>query len=329
MAHSARSDEKAAPPRLRPPVGLGRAQLRNMGIYLALMLALFLAGPVAYPNQFFFFYLMDFLILTLGLNFIYGFTGYLPFGYTVFWGLGAYGIYIGLQLGLHGALAFIFAIAISTALAAVLLPLFRLRSHYFAIATLAALMAVYYLVESSALERWTNGDKGASLAGRIPYDPMLTYYITLAILLISLVLTFYVKYSRFGLALRAIRGSVLSAEMDGINITITRGLAWLLSALIASLAGAMYGWYVMFYYPDIFNVTYSVYVITYLIFGGAGTVLGPIVGTLILSSLYQFLDVYYTSYVNLTFGVILILLMLFMSKGLMGVLYRYLRRLPP
>ena len=321
-----RSEEVPAP-RPRPPVGLGPRELRWLaGVLLAVAL-IFLAGPAAYPNQAFFFFMMDYLILALGLNIIYGFTGYLPFGYTVFWGLGAYGIYIGTRLGLNEPLSFAFAIAVSFLLALALLPLFRLRSHYFAIASLAALMAVYYLVQSSALEPWTNGDKGAAIPQF--YDPTLTYYVTFAFLVVSIVVTALIKYSRLGLALRAIRGNVLSAALDGVNVPMARSLAWVVSALMAAFAGAMYGWYIAFYYPDIFSVANDVYIIAFTIFGGAGTLLGPIVGTLVLNTVYFFLDVYFTNYLPLIFGALIVVLVLFLPNGLVDLISRRLgRRLP-
>lgn len=308
---------------VRSPIGLGPRNFKELGALLAVIAVIFLAGPLAYRNQFFFLYMMVQMIMAMGINIIYGFTGYLPFGYTVFYGLGAYGIYIGLRLGLHPALAFLFSIAITLALAAALLPLFRLRSHYFAIATLAALLAVEYLVESSELSRWTNGGKGAALIGL--YDPTLTYYVTFAILAVFLVVTALIKYSHYGLALRAIRGSVLTAAMDGVNVPISRGLAWIISALMAALAGAMYGWYVVFFYPDIFSVSTNIYVIAYSIFGGAGTLVGPIIGTLVLNSVYQFLSVYYTEYLPIAFGVVLIILVIFMPRGLVDLINRKLK----
>ncbi|ADL19206.1 Branched-chain amino acid ABC transporter, permease protein [Acidilobus saccharovorans 345-15] len=305
---------------LRSPVGFGKREAKELAILAAVLAVIFLAGPLAYRNQFFFLSMMIYMMLAFGINMIYGFTGYLPFGYTVFYGLGAYGVYIGLVLGLHPALAFIFSIAISMAVAAVLLPLFRLRSHYFAIATLAALLAVNYLVASSELARWTGGGKGASLV--TIYDPNLTYYVTFVLLLVFLAVTSLVKYSRYGLALRAIRGSALTASMDGVNVPLIRGLAWLISALMAAVAGAMYGWYVSFFYPDIFSVATDVYVITYAIFGGAGTLTGPILGSIILSSVYQFIGIYYTEYLNIVFGILLVLLILFMPRGLVDLLNR-------
>ncbi|MFP3320397.1 MAG: branched-chain amino acid ABC transporter permease [Acidilobus sp.] len=312
-----------------PPVGLSRRRLVQLAVLLAVTAAIFLLGPRAYPNWPFFLTTMVFMLLAYGINLIYGMTGYLPFGYSVFYGLGAYGVYIGLRLGMGEALSFLFAVAVTLGLAVVLLPLFRLRSHYFAIATLAALMGVYYLVDSSLLAHWTGAGEGASLAPI--YKPTLTYYITLVLLLAFVAVTAAIKFSRYGLGLRAIRGSVITAALDGVNVPRLRGIAWVLSALMAALAGAMYGWYVTFFYPDtVFSVPLNVYVIAYAIFGGAGTLTGPLIGTLVLNVIYNFINVSaYSNYLPMVFGVILIALILLMPNGLVDLLNRRAKaRLP-
>jgi len=312
-----------------PPLGLSTRRLRQLVILLVVTAVIFLVGPLAYPNQPFFFTTMIFMLLAYGINLIYGMTGYLPFGYSVFYGLGAYGVYIGLRLGMGEALSFLFAVAIALGLALVLLPLFRLRSHYFAIATLAALMGVDQLMDSSLLAPWTGAGKGASLAPI--YDPTLTYYLTLALLLVFIAVTAAIKFSRYGLGLRAIRGSVITAALDGVNVPRLRGIAWVLSALVAALAGAMYGWYVTFFYPDtVFSVSLNVYVIAYAIFGGAGTLTGPLIGTLVLNVIYNFIGVSaYSNYLPMVFGTILIALILLMPNGVVELVNRRAKvRLP-
>ncbi len=313
---------------LSSPVGLNKGRLVELGIIIAVIVALFIGGPFVYPNRPFFFLTMIFLILAYGINLIYGMTGYLPFGYTVFFGLGAYGVYIGVRLGLGEALSFLFSLAVTMAVAVVLLPLFRLRSHYFAIATLASLMGIYYLIDSSVLAPWTGAGKGASL---LFYEPTLTYYLTFAALSLFIVVTALIKFGRYGLALRAIKGNVTSAALDGVNVPWVRGLAWIISAFMAALAGMMYGWYVTFFYPDtVFSVALNVYVIAFTIFGGPGTLTGPLLGTLILNVIYQVVGVSaYSNYLPLVFGAILVALVILMPNGLVDLINRRLgRRLP-
>ncbi len=311
------------------PVGLNSRRAVEIVAVLAVIAAIFIGGPRIYHNLPFFFITMVFLILSYGINLIYGMTGYLPFGYTVFYGLGAYGVYIGIRLGLGVLPSFLFSITITLALAIVMLPLFRLRSHYFAIATLAALMGVYDLIDSSVMAPWTGAGKGAALIGL--YDPALTYGVTFVALVVFVLATAAIKYGRFGLALRAIKGNVTSAALDGVNVPLLRGLAWLISALMAAMAGAMYGWFVTFFYPDtVFSVALNVYVIAFTIFGGPGTLTGPLLGTLILNVIYQYVGVSaYSNYLPLVFGAILVALVLLIPNGVVNLINRKVRGLLP
>lgn len=314
---------------LASPVGLNRRRAIDLAAVIAVIAAVFLGGPQIYHNLPFFFLTMVFLLLAYGINLIYGLTGYLPFGYTVFYGLGAYGVYIGMRLGLGFVPSFIFSMAVTLGLAVVMLPLFRLRSHYFAIATLAALMGVYYLIDSSVMAPWTRAGEGAALIG--VYDPTLTYYVTFAALVVFVIVIGLIKYGRLGLALRAIKGNVTSAALDGVNVPLVRGVAWLISALMAGFAGAVYGWFVTFFYPDtVFSVAINVYVIAFTMFGGAGTLTGPLLGTLTLNIIYQYVGVSaYSNYLPLIFGAILVALVLLIPNGLVDLINRRFKGVLP
>lgn len=292
------------------------------------MIALAFGGPEIYSNKAFFFNLIIITIVALGLNLIYGLTGYLPFGYMVFFGMGAYGVYIGMRIGLAPWEAFAFGFVLNLIVALVLLPLFRLKSHYFAIATLAAFEGMYYLIQSPDLSKYTNGALGASLV--TIYNPNLTYIISIIFLVFVIFLTAFIKSSSFGLSLRAIKDSVISAYLDGVNVPVTRGLAWIISALIASIAGTLYGWYSSFFYPEtVFTLTLGVYIIAFVLFGGLGTILGPIIGTAILYSIYQYFSISYTYYVQLFFGILLIILILFLPGGIAQVIRKYIKKNMP
>ncbi|MGC9183779.1 branched-chain amino acid ABC transporter permease [Caldisphaera sp.] len=293
-----------------------------------IMILVAFIGPKIYSNEAFFFNIIILTAVALGLNIIYGLTGYLPFGYMVFFGMGAYGVYIGIRLGLMPIEAFVFGFILDLVLALVLLPLFRLKSHYFAIATLAAFEGIYYLVQSPDLSKFTNGALGASLV--TIYNPNLTYIIATVFLVFVILLTSWIKSSRFGLSLRAIRDSVISAYLDGVNVPITRGIAWIISAMIASVAGALYGWYSSFFYPEtVFALTLGVYIIAFVLFGGLGTIIGPIIGTVILYSIYQYFNISYTYYVQLFFGILLILLILFLPGGIAQIIKKFFKRSMP
>src|SRR5262249_46920012 len=199
----------------------------------------FAIAPSVYSNHLLLFNFMVFLMLAQGVNVIYGFTGYLPFGYVGFFGAGAYGFSL-MVMHLHAPplVALAIGAAAAVALGLLLTPLFRLSGAYFSIANLAAALAVLQVVSNPNLESITKGPYGVSLSG--VFDPTFAYATALTILAATVFLVIYLRNSRFGMALQAIREDSISASMAGINVVRERIIAWLLSALIAGLAGGVF-----------------------------------------------------------------------------------------
>ena len=214
-----------------------RKAIRHFLFILVPVIACLAVLPLAYTNQLLLFNVIVFLILAQGINVIYGFTGYLPFGYVGFFGAGAYGFSLTVMhlharplpaLAAGGAAALILGV--------ILTPLLRLEGPYFALATLAASEAVVQIVSNPNLTSITQGPYGISLSG--VFAPNLAYGVALATLALALGIVIYLRDSRFGLALQAVRDDAISAGMAGINVVRERTAAWLLSALIAGLIGA-------------------------------------------------------------------------------------------
>src|SRR5271166_1941943 len=178
------------------------------------LIAAFAVLPAVYPNQLLLFNFIVFLILAQGVNVIYGFTGYLPFGYVGFFGAGAYGFSLPVM---HFQMAAFPALGVAAGaallLALVLTPLLRLSGAYFAIANLAAAMAAFQIVSNPNLTEITKGPYGVSLSG--VFAPNFAYGVALAILAITLAIVIALKSSRFGLALQAIREDAVTAGMAG------------------------------------------------------------------------------------------------------------------
>ena len=164
------------------------------------LIAVFAVLPGVYQNHLLLFNFVIFLILAQGVNIIYGFTGYLPFGYVGFFGAGAYGFAI-LVMHYHApaALAVIAAGLVGVALGLLLTPLLRLSGAYFAIANLAASLAVLHFVANPALEGITRGPYGVSLTDT--FNPTLAYAAALVVLALTLGAVVFLKNSGFGLAL--------------------------------------------------------------------------------------------------------------------------------
>jgi branched-chain amino acid transport system permease protein len=278
--------------------------------------------PGVYENHLLLFNFVIFLILAQGVNIIYGFTGYLPFGYVGFFGAGAYGFAI-MVMHLHApaVVAVLVAGLVGVALGLLLTPLLRLSGAYFAIANLAASLAVLHLVANPALEGITKGPYGVSLTGT--FNPDSAYVAALVVLALTLAGVVYLKNSSFGLALQAVREDAVSAGMSGVSVVKMRVIAWLVSALVAGLAGGIYAWYVSVFYPDnVFSGDFSIFAIVFALFGGVATITGPILGVIILYGIYNLIGFTTPQYFQLIYGLLIMGLVLFLPAGLVSLATR-------
>jgi len=291
-------------------------------ILLPLVIA-FAVLPSIYSNHLLLFNFMVFMMLAQGVNVIYGFTGYLPFGYVGFFGVGAYGFSL-MVIHLHAPplLALLVGGGAAVALGLLLTPLFRLSGAYFSIANLAAALAVYQVVSNPNLENITKGPYGISLSG--VFDPVLAYGTALAVLAATIGLVIYLRNSHFGMALQAIREDPISASMAGINVVRERIIAWLLSALIAGLAGGVFAWYVSVFYPEtVFSGEFTIFAIVFALFGGNATVTGPVLGVVILYGIYNAVGISTPQYFQLIYGALIMGLVMFLPNGLVSLLQRW------
>jgi branched-chain amino acid transport system permease protein len=296
--------------------------LRAALMVMVVVAAAFIAAPHLYHNESLLFTLMTFIVLAQGLNLLYGFTGYLPFGYVGFFGSGAYATSL---LVLHTHLPVLGCVAggaaVAVLLGLVLGPLLRLSGAYFSIANLAASQILYFVVSNPNLADYTGGPYGLKIEQ--VYDPSLSYWVMLGVLLGSIVLAAYFRASRFGMSLRAIKQDPVSAAMAGIHVVRSRLIVWLVSAGVAGLAGGVYAWNLSVFYPDaVFTLQLSVFAIVFALFGGVGTVIGPLVGAALLYSLYSAIGISTPQYFQFIYGGLIVLLVLFLPGGVLSLFQR-------
>ncbi|MBN8959915.1 MAG: branched-chain amino acid ABC transporter permease [Rhizobiales bacterium] len=296
--------------------------VRHMLLIVAPLMAAFAILPGVYDNHLLLFNFVIFLILAQGVNIIYGFTGYLPFGYVGFFGAGAYGFAIMvMHLQAPAPLAVLAAGVVGVLLGLLLTPLLRLSGAYFAIANLAAALAVLHFVANPALESITKGPYGVALNGT--FNPTLAYIGAVIILALTLGFVVFLRNSSFGMALQAVREDAVSAAMAGVNVVKMRVIAWLVSALVAGLAGGVFAWYVSVFYPDnVFSSDFSIFAIVFALFGGVATIMGPIVGVIILYGIYNLIGFTTPQYFQLIYGVLIMALVLFLPAGLVSLATR-------
>jgi branched-chain amino acid transport system permease protein len=270
-------------------------------------------------------------------NLFMGMTGYVDFGYVAFLGVGTYGMAIavsrlfdkglGLWLLVIGLLMAIgMATLLSLAVGAVAL---RLRGAYFAIATIGVNEGFRYLIEGARL--W-NGSEGIIFTaqlntafGRDLANVLATYWADVALFVIavfSAFLTLVFLRSKIGYALTAVREDEDAAKVMGINVTKFKIIAFIASASLAGMIGAV-AWALKLTYvfpPDVFEIHYTVEAIIIVLLGGAGTLLGPIVGGLIYGLSKYYLAVILPGFQLLIFAPIIIMIIVLFPEGTVGVL---------
>ncbi|MET0675174.1 MAG: branched-chain amino acid ABC transporter permease [Bradyrhizobium sp.] len=259
-----------------------------------------------------------FLVLAYSWNWIGGYAGYTHFGQVGFFGIGAYvGSLLNAHHGVPWYLGAIFAAA-AAALAALLLgsAMLRLKGPFFAI----GMFGLARVLEAFALgfDSITGGGTGIYLQPVSDLRPL--YYVVAAIALLMLLLTSRLDNSRLGLKLLAIREDESAAESLGIPTTRLKIGTFVASAVAPGAMGALYAVYLGFIDPPTaFAPNVELTTIAMVLLGGMGTVLGPLVGALVLSGVNELLWANYPQIYLACVGVIVLLAVLFMPRGIVSL----------
>ncbi|MHB8354412.1 MAG: branched-chain amino acid ABC transporter permease [Burkholderiales bacterium] len=259
--------------------------------------------------------------LAQGWNIIGGFTGYASFGNSVFFGLGSYGTAITMvQWQLPFGVGLLFGVLLSVLFALVMgLPVLRLRGHYFAIATLALSQVMTAIVSNLEIAGRNTGLVLPLLNGDV-----LFYELSLATLTLATVTVFWISRSRFGFGLIAIRENEDAAASMGINTTLYKVLAFALAGIFSALAGGIHAYWITFIDPvSAFDLSLNVKMIIMTVFGGPGSVLGPVIGAFVLSGISETLSTEVSSVASLFFGIVIIAAVVFMPRGLADLMRRF------
>nr|WP_315479691.1 branched-chain amino acid ABC transporter permease [uncultured Rhodoferax sp.] len=268
--------------------------------------------------------ILVFALAATSLNLILGFGGMVSFGHAAFVGVGAYTVGILMQHGITSAwLAWPLAMAVS-ALLALLIGAISLRTQgvYFIMITLAFAQMLYYLAVS--LKAY-GGDDGLSLPGRSTPGFELTdtalYYVTLALLVATVVGITRLLNARFGQALQAIRENEVRMAALGYAVLRYKLVAFTLAGALAGLAGALLANQGSFVSPSLMQWSQSGMLMVMVILGGVGHVLGGLVGAAAFLLMEEFLG-HMTEHWQLGLGALLLLVVLVAPQGLMSLLKR-------
>ena len=265
------------------------------------------------------------LLLGTGLNLLMGQAGQISLGHAAFAGIGAYtSAILTTKSGVNPWLAIVLGAVLAAAIAGLIgMPTLRLRGHYLAMATLGFGEIVYILlVQLKGLTNGNDGIVGIPSLSLGPIDlstPRAFHLFVWIVALAGLQLALNLSDSRIGRALKGLHKDEVAAASLGVNTSYYKVLIFMVSAVYASIAGSLYAHYVMFISPDSWTLTFSVILVAGVVIGGLGSVWGAVWGTALMILVPEFLKNYNQDYTNLVFGLLLIVIMIFLPTGLVGI----------
>lgn len=277
------------------------------------------------------------VVLSQGQNLIQGFTGYVSIAQAGFMGIGAYSsTLLSVKLGWPVWLTMAAAPVVTAALALLAgYPSLRVKGHYFAIVTLAYNMVIFIV-----LMTWSSLTGGEAGISNIPRPASIAlggfawdfdsrvgyYYLALALAALATLLCALILRSRVGRVLLAIRQNEALIEAAGVQSWRYKLFAFVVSASLAGVAGALYAHFIGFLNPDAFGVDHSLNAILAVILGGSGTLSGPVVGAFAVVFLPEYLRVA-EDYRLVIYGFILVAATIFMPRGLVPLVAHGVRAL--
>lgn len=278
--------------------------LKNYGVYLMTLLCVY-------------------VMAAMGLNLVVGYAGQMSIGQAAFFGIGAYHVAILMKLGLP-FLAVLPLAAGSCFIIGLLLgfPALRVQHHYLAFATLGFNVLVYLVMRNE--QSWTGGTFGLSgiprpsLFGVELNDKLAFFYFVLVSTILLALLLAWLLRSPWGRAFAALRDNPIRAESLGVNITAYTLLAFAIGAACAGVGGAYYAVLVQYIEPSAFNVPASLMMLLAVIVGGSGRFFGPLVGTVVVVLLPEWLRFAQNWYL-MVFGFAVVALMVWLPGGVLSL----------
>jgi branched-chain amino acid transport system permease protein len=276
-------------------------------------------------------YTCAFALFALSINIMLGGLGEVPLGQCVFFGIGSYGVGIGMvKFGLSFELAIVMAMVVSLVAAAAIGAItLKLTGAYFSIVSWG--LSGVAMVAALNLTHLTEGPLGIfgfppiTLGPIAMTDPRSYFFVTAGALILTVLLLHAVRDSQFGSAIESIRQNRHLAQSVGVNVFRQRLKAFMLSAPIAALAGALCVPYTQIVTPEVFSVANTVDALLMVLIGGTGLLVGPIIGAVIFSILPYFLDLDPNVRI-MVFSTAIVVIMIFAPGGLHQISKRLLAR---
>jgi branched-chain amino acid transport system permease protein len=313
-------------------------RLSSKATMLLILAAVIAVAPVFFPSSYYFrvgsLIFVNGVAVT-GLVILIGYAGQISLGHAGFAGIGAYSCALApAHLGLHPALAALLGALLSAVIAYLVgRPILRLKGYYLAVASLGFGILVSMVLSNEA--QLTGGPDGMAVPElglravlkAIGIDLSNTefwYAFSGLVLVIGAWLALNLYHSPTGRALRALHGSEIAARTVGVDVAHYKLVAFVISAVYASVSGSLLALQNKFITPDVAGFMHSIEMVTMTVLGGAGSVLGAILGAAILTTLPQVLTIF-QEYEQLMLGLVMMLVMIFMREGLLPSIARRIR----
>jgi len=254
------------------------------------------------------------IVLALGLNVITGLTGQLSLGHAAFMSIGAFtSALLTIKLGLPFSINLLITGLVTAAVGALIgYPILRLTGDYLAICTLgfAEIVKVVFLNLDIT-------NKALGLTVPVPKTAIPMPIIVWLVVIISIVAVSFIQNSRFGRALKAIRGDEIAAEAMGINVARYKVQSFAIGTFLAGVGGGLYAHFLSYINPSDFGFLKSIDILSMIVLGGLGSIPGCVIGAAVLSAAPEFLR-FMATYRMLVYGGLLVFMMIFRPNGLMG-----------
>lgn len=264
-------------------------------------------------------------LVTVGLCLLMGYAGQISLGHASFFGLGAYvsGV-ITARYGVNPWFCILLGMVVSGGVAFIIgVPSLRLRGHYLAMATLAFCIIITIIFNESVA--FTGGPDGLAFIPGISImgyalDSVVKYYFFVwSVVLVVLLLCLNIIQSRVGRALRSIHGSELAASAVGVNVAKYKIYVFVLSAVVASVAGSLHAHYLNFINPASFDLFVSIKLLIMIILGGIYSLWGAIMGAVLITFLsYEWLH-YFEEAEVMVYGAIVLIIVIFLPGGVVSI----------
>lgn len=269
-----------------------------------------------------------YVLLATGLNLVAGYAGQVSLGHGALYAVGAYSsALLSTRLGLPFWISLPLAVLITGSFGIMLgIPALRVKGPYLAMVTIG-----FGLIIERVLVEWTSftggpigiNDIPAPHLGVLVFSGKTMYYLVMLCMGLGLLIAYNIVDGRWGRAFKSLRENEIAAEAMGVNTRKFKLLAFTLSAMFAGAAGSLYAHLSGYISPDTFTFNFSVFALLIVIIGGMGTLVGPVIGAVVLTLLPELLNGF-DRYKLLIYGLLLIISVLVMRDGIAGLAKRLL-----